>query len=113
MKDIGRALEFDQVIFSQIYSENTGHPAANPMASLLAIMVTTRFLRNTHMTIFPLSGLAQIAAASFAPFIASIQRIFGLDDFSGLGLPINFANILSAIRSMARVARQTRSRFWA
>lgn len=46
--------------------------------------------------IVTLAGMAEIAAASFAPFITSVSsELFGLDDFSSLGLPLDLDAIFS------------------
>lgn len=99
VKDIGRALEFDQShLFHKIYSEEYGTPGGEPYGVIIGDYEVSHQVsaKHPHDDISTLEGLAQIAAASFAPFIASVSsEFFGLDDFSGLGLPINLANILS------------------
>lgn len=98
-KDIGRALEFDQShLFNKIYSEEYGTPGGEPYGVIIGDYEISHQVsaNHPHDDISTLDGLAQIAAASFAPFIAAVSSdFFGLDDFSGLGQPINLANVLT------------------
>lgn len=97
-KDIGRALEFDQSqLFHKIYSEEYGTPGGEPYGVIIGDYEISHQIsaQHPHDDISTLGGLAQIAAAAFAPFIAGVSsEFFGLDDFSGLGQPINLANVL-------------------
>ncbi len=98
-KDIGRALEFDQSqLFQKIYSEEYGTPGGEPYGVLIGdYQISHRpSARHPQDDIATLEGIAQIAAAAFSPFIASASsELFGLDDFSGLGLPLNFDTIFT------------------
>lgn len=98
VKDIGRALEFDQShLFHKIYSEEYGTPGGEPYGVIIGDYEISHQVsaKHPHDDISTLEGLGQIAAASFAPFIAAVSsEFFGLDDFSGLGLPINLGNVL-------------------
>jgi type VI secretion system protein ImpD len=98
VKDMGRAMEFDQThLFHKIYSEEYGTPGGEPYGVIIGDYEISHQVsaHHPHDDIATLEGLAQIAAASFAPFIAAVScRFFGLDDFSGLGQPINLANVL-------------------
>ena len=98
VKDIGRALEFDQShLFHKIYSEEYGTPGGEPYGVIIGDYEINHQVsaNHPHDDISTLEGLAQIAAASFAPFIAAVSsEFFGLDDFSGLGQPINLGNVL-------------------
>lgn len=97
-KDIARALEFDQShLFHKIYSEEYGTPGGEPYGVIIGDYEISHQVsaNHPHDDISTLGGLAQIAAAAFAPFIAAVSsEFFGLDDFAGLGQPINFANVL-------------------
>ncbi len=99
VKDIGRALEFDQSqLFHKIYSEEYGTPGGEPYGVLVGDYEVSHRVskRHPHDDIATLEGLAQIAAASFAPFIsAASSELFGLDDFSGLGQPLNLQTIFA------------------
>ncbi len=98
VKDIGRALEFDQShLFQKIYSEEYGTPGGEPYGVIIGDYEISHQVsaNHPHDDISTLEGLSQIAAASFAPFIAAVSSdFFGLDDFAGLGQPINLANVL-------------------
>ncbi|MDZ7924345.1 MAG: type VI secretion system contractile sheath large subunit [Marinagarivorans sp.] len=98
-KDIERALEVDQSqLFQKIYSEEYGTPGGEPFGAMIGDYEIShkRSARHPHDDISTLSGLSQIAAAAFSPFICSVSsEFFGLDDFSNLGMPINFHSIFA------------------
>ncbi|WP_239923641.1 type VI secretion system contractile sheath large subunit [Agaribacterium haliotis] len=98
-RDISRALEFDQSqLFQKIYSEEYGHAGGEPYGVIIGDYEISHKPDSDYPfdDVSTLEGLAQIAAASFAPFIASASpKLFGLDDHSGLGQPLNFKNIFS------------------
>lgn len=98
VKDIGRAMEFDQSqLFHKIYSEEYGTPGGEPYGVILGDYEISHqtSANHPHDDLGTLEGLAQIAAASFSPFIAgAASEFFGMEDFSGLGQPINLANVL-------------------
>ena len=98
VKDIARALEFDQShLFHKIYSEEYGSPGGEPYGAIIGDYEISHQVsaKHPHDDISTLEGLAQIAAASFSPFIAAVScEFFGLDDFSGLGQPMNLGNVL-------------------
>lgn len=97
VKDIGRALEFDQSqLFHKIYNEEYGSPGGEPYGVIIGDYEVCHKVTNNHPhdDISTLDGMAQIAAAAFAPFITSAScEFFGLDSFDELGQPINFDNI--------------------
>ena len=99
VKDIGRALEFDQSqLFHKVYSEEYGTPGGEPYGVLIGDYEISHQVsdRHPHDDIATLDGLAQIAAASFSPFIASASSaFFGLDDFAGLGQPIDLSKVFA------------------
>jgi type VI secretion system protein ImpD len=98
VKDITRALEFDQSqLFHKIYSEEYGTPGGEPYGVIIGDYEVSHqpSAQHPHDDISTLEGLAQIAAASFAPFIAGVSsEFFGMDDFTGLGQPVNLGNVL-------------------
>jgi type VI secretion system protein ImpD len=98
-RDIERALDVDQShLFQKIYSEEYGTPGGEPFGVIIGDYEVShkRSPRHPHDDISTLSGLSQIAAASFAPFICSVSsEFFGLDDFSTLGMPINLHSIFA------------------
>lgn len=99
VKDIGRALEFDQSqLFKKIYSEEYGTPGGEPYGVIIGDYEISHKVSKKHPLddVATLDGLAQIAAAAFAPFIASASsELFGVDDFSTLGMPLNLQTIFS------------------
>ncbi len=97
VRDIDRAMEFDQSqLFSKVYSEEYGTPGGEPYGVLIGDYEISHRPSKTHPydDIATLRGLCDVAAASFAPFIAGASsELFGLDDFSSFGSPINLQNI--------------------
>ena len=97
VKDISRALEFDQSqLFKKIYSEEYGTPGGEPYGAIIGDYEISHKIskKHPHDDISTLTGIAQIAAASFAPFIAAASsELFGVDNFSTLGLPLNLRTI--------------------
>lgn len=100
-KDIDRALDFDQSqIFQKIYSEEYGTPGGEPFGVIIGDYEVShrRSTRHPQNDIATLAGMAEIAAAAFAPFIASASsELFGLDDFAGLGMPLNLQTIFNQL----------------
>ena len=96
-KDISRSMEFDQSqLFHKIYSEEYGTPGGEPYGVLIGDYEISHRPSDEHPydDIVTLEGMSQIAAASFSPFITSASSgLFGMEDFSALGLPINLPNI--------------------
>ncbi len=92
-RDIDKALDFDQSqLFQKIYSNEYGHPGGEPFGVLIGdYQISHRpSKRHPQDDIATLEGMAQIASAAFTPFIAGASpELFGLDDFSALGEPIN------------------------
>ena len=98
-RDISRALEFDQSqLFKKIYSEEYGTPGGEPYGVIIGDYEISHKVskKHPHDDIATLEGIAQIAAASFAPFVsAASSELFGVDDFSTLGLPLNLQTIFN------------------
>jgi len=99
VKDINKAMEFDQSqLFQKIYSEEYGSPGGEPYGALIGDYEISHRISKKKPSddISTLAGLAQIAAASFSPFIAGASSdLFGMDDFSSIGLPIDIENIFN------------------
>lgn len=99
VRDIERALDFDQSqLFQKIYSDEYGTPGGEPYGVIIGDYQISHKKSEDHPfdDIATLSGIAEIAAAAFAPFIASASsEIFGLDDFSTLGMPLNLQTIFT------------------
>lgn len=98
-RDISRALEFDQSqLFKKIYSEEYGTPGGEPYGVIIGDYEISHKSTTAqgYNDVDTLTGLAQISAASFAPFIAAASpRLFGLDDFSALGQPLDLHNLFA------------------
>jgi len=98
-KDIDRALDFDQSqLFQKIYSDEYGTPGGEPYGVIIGDYEIShkRSERHPYDDIATLTGISEIAAASFAPFIASASsELFGLDDFSTLGMPLDYQTIFA------------------
>lgn len=81
VRDISRALEFDQSqLFKKIYSEEYGTPGGEPYGVIIGDYEISHKVskKHPHDDIATLAGIAQIAAASFAPFIAAAScELFG------------------------------------
>lgn len=96
-KDIDRAADFDQsALFNIIYSQEFGIAGGEPFGALLGDYEVTHRPSKRHPIddISTLRGMAQVAAASFAPFIVGgSPELFGLDSFDTLGHPLNFDSI--------------------
>jgi len=99
VKDISRALEFDQSqIFQKVYSEEYGTPGGEPYGVLIGDYEISHRIskKHPHDDIATLEGLSQVAAASFSPFIAAASyELFGLDNFTGLSMPINLRTVFA------------------
>jgi type VI secretion system protein ImpD len=99
VRDIDRALEFDQSqLFQKIYNDEYGTPGGEPYGALIGDYEVghKRSERHPHDDVATLEGIAEIAAAAFAPFIAGASsELFGLDDFSALGLPLDLQAIFA------------------
>lgn len=98
-RDIDRALDFDQSnLFQKIYSDEYGTAGGEPFGVLIGDYEIShkRSERHPNDDVATLGGLAEIAAAAFAPFIASASsELFGLDDFSALGMPVDLDTVFS------------------
>ncbi len=98
-KDIDRAADFDQsALFNLIYNQEFGIAGGQPYGVLLGDYQVSHRPSQQHPTddINTLRGIAQIAAAAFAPFICGgSAALFGLDNFDKLAQPINIDNIFS------------------
>ncbi len=100
-KDLDRAMEFDQShIFRKVYSEEFDTPGGQPFSVLLGDYEIRHRPGPGHKTndLSILQGMAQVAAAAFAPFIVSADPVLlGLDGFRDLeiaqDLPRTFAQV--------------------
>ena len=99
VKDIARAMEFDQSqLFQKIHNEGYGIAGGEPFGVLIGDYEISHrpSAQQPHDDLATLDGISQIAAASFAPFItAASYELFGLDDFSELSSSLNLETIFS------------------
>ena len=99
VRDINRAIEFDQSqLFNKVYNEEYGTPGGEPYGVLIGDYEISHrpSRRHPHDDMTTLQGISEVAAASFAPFITSASpELFGLDDYSGFGLPLNLDAIFA------------------
>lgn len=91
LDDLTKAVEFDQsAVFKMIYEAEYGTYGGDPYSLLIG---DYEFGRNSQ-DIKLLNKMAEIAAASHAPFISSSHSsLFGLDDFATLAKPRDLAKI--------------------
>jgi len=98
-RDIGKAIEFDQSqLFKKIYSDEFGMPGGEPIGAIIGDYEICHrpTAQHPYDDLTTLTGLSQIAAAAFAPFIAGASnQLFGLDSYEGLAMPQNFEQIFS------------------
>lgn len=107
-RDIERAIEFDQtVLFRKIYEDEFGTPGGEPYGMLLV----DHYVRHAPGPGSPtddvaaLLGLAQVAAAAFAPLIIGASpELLGLDSYAEAGPAFDLAD---ALRLQDRVRFQS------
>ncbi len=89
-KDLAQALEFDQSrTFTKIYESEFGTAGGTPYGLLVGDYQFTRHIEDLEL----LERMSEVAAASFAPFIAGADPdLLGLPDFSLLARPIDLAS---------------------
>jgi type VI secretion system ImpC/EvpB family protein len=84
-RDFERSVEFDQSqLFKKVYEEEFGTPGGEPFGVLIGdYEVQSR--THPHDDMMVLRNIAQVAAASFCPFIgAANPAMFGVDDWTGI-----------------------------
>jgi type VI secretion system protein ImpD len=99
-RDTTRFMEFDQTeLFSKIYSEEFGTPGGIPFSLLLGDYRLDITGPEASFNFTTLRGIVDVAAASFAPFIAAVKpTAFGVDDFT---TPLSFIGIDSVFKQFA------------
>jgi type VI secretion system ImpC/EvpB family protein len=88
-RDFDRAMVFDRtVLFDKVYSDEFGRPGGEPFGMLVVDHpVHHRPDRDGVDDVSILSGLAEVAAASFCPVVLGVDpRMLGLDSFAELDL---------------------------
>lgn len=101
VKDLERAIEFDQSqLYRKIYSDEFGIAGGQPFGVLLGDYYIRHITSKDYITddLGALREIAQVSAASFAPFITSADpALFGLDSFYQLGLPLNLNTVFEQV----------------
>ncbi len=96
-RDVERAVEFDQTqLFRKVYSDEFGMPGGEPFGVLIGDYSIRHRMADDHPVddLTVLASIAQVAAASFSPFIASAHpALFGLESFSQLERPMDMGRI--------------------
>ncbi len=99
-RDLERAIEFDQSqLFRKVYSDEFGTAGGEPFGVLLGDYEVAHRPRpgSTVDDVTVLKGVAAVAAAAFAPFIAAVHpSLFGLDSFSDLERPFDLARVFQS-----------------
>ncbi len=94
-RDLERAIEFDQSqLFLKVYSEEFGIAGGEPYGVLIGDYEVMHKRGPGHSTddVAALKAMSQVAAAAFSPFVVGCAPgLLGLDDFRGLGLPIDLS----------------------
>lgn len=93
VKDLESAIDFDQSrFFGKVYNEEFGTPGGEPYGVILGDYEVSHRVSAEHPTndLDALESLSHIAAAAFAPMVTGAHpSLFGLDDFTPLGTPLN------------------------
>jgi type VI secretion system protein ImpC len=94
-RDITRAVEFDQsTLFKKIYENEFGTPGGEPYGALIGDYEFSAHPDDLEL----LSGISNVAAAAFAPFIsATSPKMFGFDDWTELSKPRDLEKIFDSI----------------
>jgi len=99
VKDLDRAIEFDQShFFRKVYNAEFGIAGGEPYGVLLGDYQIRHRPGPGHKTddITALRDISHVASAAFVPFVTGVDPIlFGVNDFSDLGVPINYENLFS------------------
>ena len=95
-RDVTRAIEFDQSqLFHRIYSDEFDMPGGEPFGVMLGdYQISHKAHKGVSATdIEVLNEMAQISTAALCPFISNVSStLFGLDDMTELGQPLNLDN---------------------
>jgi type VI secretion system ImpC/EvpB family protein len=117
VRDLDKAIDFDQSqLFRKVYNDEFGMPGGEPFGVLLGDYEIRHRPGPDHPTddIRALEKVSEVAAAAFAPFVASAHpSLFGLDHFSELELPLNLPRTFEQVEYIKAKALRSRedSRF--
>jgi type VI secretion system protein ImpC len=95
MRDLGRAVEFDQSqLFKQIYENEFGTPGGEPYGALIGDYEWTSHPDDVEA----LRLVSNVAAGAFAPFISGVgAQMFGFKDWTELSRPRDLAKIFDTV----------------
>jgi type VI secretion system protein ImpD len=100
-RDAERALEFDQSqLFKKVYGEEFGTPGGEPFSILIGDYDVRHRVSAEHPIddLAVLISISQVAAAAFAPFIASAHpSLLDLESFADLERPLNLPRTFEQI----------------
>ncbi|MDP4025122.1 type VI secretion system contractile sheath large subunit [Methylobacterium sp. NEAU 140] len=93
-KDLTKAVEFDQSqVFKKIYEAEFGVAGGEPIGALIGDYEFGSGAEDMEV----LQGMSNVAAASFAPFVAAANsRMFGLESFNELSKPRDLEKIFAS-----------------
>lgn len=93
-KDLSKAVEFDQSqIFKKIYENEFGTPGGEPYGSLIGDYEFTNHPEDMEL----LGNISNVAAAAFAPFVASADpSLFGFDNWEELSKPRDLEKVFES-----------------
>jgi len=94
-KDISKAAEFDQSsLFKKIYENEFGMAGGEPYGALVGDYEFTNHPDDIEL----LSGVSNVAAAAFAPFIsAASPKLFGFESMTDLSKPRDLEKIFDSV----------------
>lgn len=94
-KDISKAVEFDQSqLFKKIYENEFGIAGGEPYGALIGDYEFTNHPDDMEL----LTGVSNVAAAAFAPFIsAASPKLFGFEDMTELSKPRDLEKIFDSV----------------
>ncbi len=100
-RDAQLAVEFDQSqLFKKVYENEFGMSGGEPFGVLLGDYEIRHTMGPDHATddLAVLGMIAQVAAASFAPFVAAASpALFGMESFAMLERPMNLGRIFGEL----------------
>ncbi len=94
-KDLSKAVEFDQSqIFKKLYENEFGSPGGEPYGALIGDYEFTNHPEDIEL----LSGMSNVAAAAFCPFISAADpKLMGFDSWSELSRPRDLEKIFESV----------------
>jgi len=94
-KDLSKAVEFDQSqTFKKLYETEFGSPGGEPYGALIGDYEFTNHPEDIEL----LTGMSNIAAASFAPFVSAAgPGMFGFESYEELSKPRDLEKIFESV----------------